>query len=156
VAKRDALLELRARGLTYEEIGQIYSISRQRVHQLLTGYKPKNWRLQKRAEQRRYRQTANGKQRAREAQIRLKRKIKLMILTHYGNGKLACARCGFIDIRALSIDHINALGAKHKRENKIRSGDGMYSWLIKNNYPQGYQTLCMNCQFIKRVLNREI
>ena len=31
----------------------------------------------------------------------------------------------------------------------------LYNWLIKNNFPSGFQTLCMNCQFIKREENRE-
>jgi hypothetical protein len=75
--------------------------------------------------------------------------LKLDILKHYGNGYLACVKCGFTDIRALSIDHINGNGNKQRRELKLSSN--LYYWLKKHNYPEGYQTLCMNCQFIKKL-----
>jgi len=83
-------------------------------------------------------------------------KLKREILTYYGNGRLACAKCGFANMRALSIDHVNGEGKK-QREEIHRSGGGanFYRWLKKENYPDGYQTLCMNCQFIKRVTNKE-
>ena len=65
-------------------------------------------------------------------------------------GKI-CVKCGFNDLRALSIDHINGGGDKDRREVDKQ----IYRWLRKNNYPEGYQTLCMNCQFIKRAENKE-
>jgi hypothetical protein len=77
-----------------------------------------------------------------------KLRIKTEVLTHYGNGKCACVKCGFSDIRALSIDHINGNGSQ-ERNKKVRVF--CYNWLRSNNYPDGYQTLCMNCQFIKRI-----
>lgn len=79
-------------------------------------------------------------------------KIKKEVLTHYGLGKCACAKCGFDDIRALSIDHINGDGYKDRKK---KVGVFCYNWLISNNYPEGYQTLCMNCQFIKKVEHNE-
>jgi hypothetical protein len=79
---------------------------------------------------------------------------KTIVLTHYGNGKLACSMCGFDDIRALSLDHINGGGNKHCKSLGIKGT--LYNWLIKHNFPEGYQTLCMNCQFIKSVINREV
>jgi hypothetical protein len=85
------------------------------------------------------------------AEYKLKKKMDA--LTHYGNGKCACVRCGFDDIRALSIDHKNGDGYIHRKE--IAGGTSIYRWLKRNNYPEGYQTLCMNCQFIKRVEKHE-
>jgi hypothetical protein len=81
--------------------------------------------------------------------------IKIKVMTHYGNGECKCVKCGFDDIRALSIDHINGNGNKERKENKYMRGNHVYDWLKKNNYPLGYQTLCMNCQLIKRVENQE-
>ncbi len=78
---------------------------------------------------------------------------KRLVLTHYGNGKLACVKCGESRLACLSIDHINAIGAKGRRG--IIGGTNFYAWLIKNNYPLGYQTLCMNCQWVKRYENSE-
>jgi len=79
--------------------------------------------------------------------------LKKEVLTQYGNGECQCVRCGFDDIRALSIDHIGGGGSRQRREN--RSTGRFYQWLKGNNYPEGYQTLCMNCQFVKRFENKE-
>lgn len=89
-------------------------------------------------------------------ETKYKLKIKTQVLSHYGNGKATCVKCGYTDIRALSIDHINGGGAKHKEENDISGGSNFYLWLIRNHLPYGYQTLCMNCQFIKRYENNEM
>jgi hypothetical protein len=77
------------------------------------------------------------------------KKWKIEVLTHYGNGVLACVKCGFTDIRALTIDHINNDGYAHRKTLGL-SGRGFYYWLKRENFPEGFQTLCMNCQFIKR------
>ena len=77
--------------------------------------------------------------------------IRKKIITHYGNGKCSCVNCGESRLACLSIDHIKGDGNKHI---KLIKGN-LYNWLIKNNFPSGFQTLCMNCQFIKREENRE-
>lgn len=82
-------------------------------------------------------------------------KLKQEILTHYGNGKYACIKCSESKSACLSLDHINGGGSSHKSELGISGGSGFYLWLRRNNYPKGYQTLCMNCQFVKRTLERE-
>ncbi len=82
------------------------------------------------------------------------RKLKAEVLTHYGNSNLACVKCGFDDIRALSIDHMEGRGNRH-RQGKLRTSASFYTWLKKQGYPKGYQTLCMNCQFLKRAENNE-
>lgn len=82
-------------------------------------------------------------------------KLRVETLSHYGGGECACVACGFQDIRALSIDHINGDGHKQRKELKIQGGVRLYAWLKTNFYPKGYQTLCMNCQFIKRWENHE-
>ncbi len=69
---------------------------------------------------------------------------KVDILTHYGGGKCACVKCGFDDIRALTIDHINGGGNRHRNSLCMP----FYQWLVDNDFPLGYRTLCMNCQFI--------
>ena len=73
---------------------------------------------------------------------------KTRVLLHYGNGNLACTNCGETDIRCLSIDHVDNNGGMHRKDSTIASSN-MYYWLEKNNYPEGYRTLCMNCQFKK-------
>jgi len=68
------------------------------------------------------------------------------VIMVYGGYKCAC--CGETEPLFLTIDHINNDGNKHRKE--ISSGDGLYKWLKKHNYPEGFQVLCMNCNHGKR------
>jgi hypothetical protein len=81
----------------------------------------------------------------REDQIRKHKETtrlrKLKVLEHYGKD---CVCCGESNWECLTIDHMNGGGTKHREETK-RFGTGFYMWLIKNNFPEGYQTLCWNC-----------
>jgi len=93
-------------------------------------------------------------------QLEARRQLKQEVLTHYGGGKCACVKCGESRLACLSIDHINGYGNEFRREaetffNTRASGSALYRWLKQAGYPDGYQTLCMNCQFVKRVENRE-
>lgn len=83
----------------------------------------------------------------------IRQELKREVLTHYGGGQCVCVRCGVNDIRCLSIDHINSKGAEERKS--IGGGSRFYAWLKKMNYPEGYQTLCMNCQFLKRAELKE-
>lgn len=74
--------------------------------------------------------------------------LKREVLTYYGNGKCACVRCRQQELACLSIDHID--GRKTYCRGGSATGQTLYLWLKNNGYPEGYQTLCMNCQFIKR------
>lgn len=58
-----------------------------------------------------------------------------------------CVRCGFDDIRALQVDHVNGGGWKQQR------GWTLYRSVLKD--PEEYQTLCANCNWIKRHENKE-
>ena len=83
---------------------------------------------------------------------------KEIVLSHYGvGGKAICVFCGEARIACLSIDHIAGGGLAHRRSLGLSGGGGrFYSWLIQNNFPSGYQTLCMNCQYLKKYTNREL
>lgn len=61
-----------------------------------------------------------------------------------------CMRCGFNDKRALQIDHINGGGKKQIRS---MTWVNYYKFVIKN--PTLFQTLCANCNWIKRAENNE-
>ncbi len=97
---------------------------------------------------------ANKKLYATSSRVHSQR-VKMEVLSHYGGGKPTCVRCGFVDIRALSIDHINSNGTEHRMKLGKVVGSNFYRWLMKQGLPLGYQTLCMNCQFIKKDENRE-
>ena len=78
--------------------------------------------------------------------------VRIKTLRHYSNGKQECANCGYDIFEALSIDHIHNNGNIHRRGlfGKAQSGGrSFYEWLIKNNYPKGYQVLCRNCNWLK-------
>lgn len=77
-------------------------------------------------------------------------RAKLEILAFYSNGDMCCARCGTNDVDVLCIDHINGGGNRQRLESK-RVGDRLYFWLKKMGFPEGYQILCMNCNWKKRI-----
>lgn len=79
----------------------------------------------------------------RNSEVRLE--CKTLVYNHYTNGKFDCNICGFDNIYALTVDHINGGGNQHKKE----VGGHLYKWLIDNDYPPNFQILCANCQFIK-------
>lgn len=79
-------------------------------------------------------------------------RLKRLVLSRY-SPELKCQTCGHSDIRALSIDHINGGGTKHRASLGVRN---IYGWLKKNSYPEGFQVLCMNCQFVKRMEKGEM
>ena len=63
----------------------------------------------------------------------------------YGGYKCNC--CNETERMFLSIDHMDNNGAEERRSGKYNGGgSAFYNWLRKNNFPEGYQVLCMNCQ----------
>jgi hypothetical protein len=74
------------------------------------------------------------------------KKRKLKILTHYSENPPKCACCGEIIIEFLCIDHINGGGNKHIKE---ITHNNFYGWLIRNEFPEGFQVLCYNCNKAK-------
>lgn len=84
--------------------------------------------------------------RTRERENRLKKKIACF--EKYGAGTVACACCGEKEIKFLSIDHINGGGSAQKKK-LGGGGDKIYRWLIKNDFPAGFQVLCHNCNQAK-------
>lgn len=80
--------------------------------------------------------------------------LKLKIINHYTKGSMKCKRCGFDDVRALQVDHVNGGGYAH-RKSLGNSSTSVYTYLKRNNYPVGFQILCANCNWIKRVENGE-
>jgi len=100
--------------------------------------------------QRRYFAKPGVKEKHSEHTRAIHRHVKLEVLQHYSL-HLKCQECGFSDVRALSIDHIDGGGTAH-----ARSGVNMlYYWLKNKGYPSGFQVLRMNCQYIKREEKQE-
>jgi hypothetical protein len=66
------------------------------------------------------------------------------VLAHYGQW---CACCKSTE--RLQIDHIAGNGREHRKELGKPGGTSFYQWLIKNDYPEGFQTLCLRCNLSK-------
>lgn len=77
--------------------------------------------------------------------------LRMQILLHY-SPDLKCQRCGFRDVRALSIDHINGGGNEHRRQFTHHIA---YLRDIVSRWPDDLRVLCMNCQFIHKHEMRE-
>lgn len=74
--------------------------------------------------------------------------LRAEVFGHYGE---ACACCG--STNRLTIDHVNGDGGAHRRElfstPRGQAGVPFYSWLVKNGFPSGFQTLCCRCNTSK-------
>lgn len=82
------------------------------------------------------------------SQVKYKRKLRLAAIAFLG-GK--CIRCGFNDVRALQIDHINGGGLKELR----KVSPFTYYKKILIDTEMKYQLLCANCNWIKREEKKE-
>ena len=71
---------------------------------------------------------------------------KLVVLDYYSNGELKCAHCGIDDLDVLTLDHIHGGGTQHRKLNPHS-----YRWAINNDFPEGFQVLCFNCNWKKRI-----
>jgi hypothetical protein len=97
-----------------------------------------------------YVRSEEGKAKDRAKARELTQKFKKTVIEHYG-GKCAC--CGEPELAFMSIDHIDNNGSEMRRK-KVHppSGQNFYIWLIKNNFPSGFQVLCHNCNQAKSIL----
>ena len=98
-----------------------------------------------------------NKERCRTSTKKYKDKIRMNVLSFLSNNSQPkCMRCGFSDIRALQIDHVNGGG---NLENS-RIGNGKVQRQILQMPQQEayskYQILCANCNWIKRSENGEV
>lgn len=80
------------------------------------------------------------------------RNLRKLVIFTLGN---KCIRCGFNDIRALQIDHINGGGSKERKEKGFTKEfhKHVIESFLNNEYK--YQLLCANCNWIKRFENNE-
>lgn len=81
---------------------------------------------------------------------RYRNAIKDKVFAHYGQ---LCACCGESERAFLTLDHIENNGADHRRElggGRTTSTDKTWRWLVQNDFPDGFQILCYNCNCGKR------
>jgi hypothetical protein len=103
---------------------------------------------------------AANRERYNEAKSEYRFKLKLAAITHYSNGTMACAHCGYSgNIDALVLDHIDDNGAAHRKElgcggRGMSGGTTMYERLKALGWLPGLQVLCCNCNTIKEVTRK--
>jgi hypothetical protein len=72
------------------------------------------------------------------------------VLAAYGGH---CKCCGERRLVFLVIDHKNGGGNAHRRSmlksGKVAGAANYYAWLVRNNFPKGFQVLCHNCNYAK-------
>jgi hypothetical protein len=93
----------------------------------------------------------NNPQRTKEIGKKTLQKKRYTVLLHYSKNpnKPICAHCEEDIIEFLAVDHIDNTGGKHRKLLADSSGNSMYNWIIKNNYPKSFQVLCHNCNWLK-------
>lgn len=75
------------------------------------------------------------------------KQTRIKVLRHYGGDVPYCVCCGETTFEFLSLDHINGGG---NTDRKINGGGTQFQlYLIKNNFPEGIQILCHNCNLAK-------
>jgi hypothetical protein len=113
-----------------------------------------------------YQHRRNGSDKARLRSRNHAQRVKLKVFSHYSPSLLCQCNlencwhdnqtCSVSDIRALSIDHIDGGGKMQRRTLKLQGyGSSFYRWLVTHAFPEGYQVLCMNCNWIKADLRGE-
>lgn len=82
-----------------------------------------------------------------------RRNLRIEAINKYGGCK--CAMCPETRIGALTINHIDGGGRQH-RSSIGSGGTQFFRWLKNNNYPEGYNVLCSNCNYLEWLNNRAI
>lgn len=90
---------------------------------------------------------ANRRTRISEQRAATRQKLRQALLDMFGG---VCAYCGFNDTRALHLDHIDGGGVI---ENKKMGNLAVYRKALGG--APGYQLLCANYNWIKRIENEE-
>ena len=79
------------------------------------------------------------------------RKLRREIFDHYG---WECRCCGEKIKEFLSLDHINNDGYKDRNPGgSKKSGKELYLLVKREGFPDRFQTLCMNCNWGKKLGN---
>ncbi len=82
----------------------------------------------------------NGEEYKRKDKIS-RQKLKRYVMDKYGG---CCVCCGESGLKFLTIDHVNNDGKEHRKQG-VGGGDNIYRWLRSSGFPEGFQTLCYNC-----------
>ena len=92
--------------------------------------------------------------RAQEREYMLWRRLVIKEAVFQAYGGWQCACCGETERLFLTLDHVENNGAEERRKisgKRTSAGYQTYTVLFRQDFPSGYQVLCMNCQHGKRM-----
>ena len=75
-------------------------------------------------------------------------KVRKAVIAAYGN---RCACCGEMEYTFLEVDHINNDPKERVAKGEPRGGQDLCKWLVRHEFPEGFQILCRNCNWGKWV-----
>ena len=78
----------------------------------------------------------------------LVRKVRYDTIFHYSNGRMTCECCDESEYEFLTIDHINNK-SEYNHTKLEGGGNALISWIRRNNFPEGFRVLCMNCNYAR-------
>lgn len=73
--------------------------------------------------------------------------LKQLVFSRYSNGQIKCRNCDESGLDFLTLDHI--AGRRAHGHSTSFSAAKLWYHLKKNDYPEGYQVLCWNCNVLK-------
>lgn len=82
-----------------------------------------------------------------QSRVKYAAMLKEAAINIYSDGMASCKWCKIADMDVLCLDHIDGNGNSHRKSMRTST----YSWLKRHDYPPGFQVLCMNCNWKKRL-----
>lgn len=76
-----------------------------------------------------------------------------IVLAVYTKQTFKCQKCGFDDMNCLVLDHVN--DDSWHNHNPYTCGSENYSEAIRENFPDKFQVLCRNCNWLKELERRQ-
>ena len=159
--------EIKANKITFQkkynasEKGKVSSLKYRNKTENKIRKKELSQRPERKAQQRQWYLEYNTEER-RENTSKKRQMTRLKILKKYSknlsNSNIPCCRCCGLDNHAnfLAIDHITGRKEMDSNPELVKLGYSselkgvmLHEWIIKNNFPKGFQILCHNCNLAK-------
>jgi hypothetical protein len=74
-----------------------------------------------------------------------RQRLRVAAFIAYSGDPPRCVCCGETALEFLTLDHMNGDGAAERLANPKNVGVGLYRRLRQQGWPEGFQTLCFNC-----------
>ena len=123
-----------------------YLINAEKLKQYQLEYR-RRYRDKISEKRRKYRHENKEKIKLQKKESRIRNLSKNRVLSYYSGGNPICSCCGETELIFLTLDHVDE--RKKSGHSRELSGEKLYRWAEKNNFPQIFKVLCFNCNYIK-------